>query len=650
MKGKKIAAVFLAVIMLTGIISSGLSASAILTVETQYSYDAANPSWLKDMIIKEDMTSIGGMSERVEFQAKAKYPYRETAESFSEEISYYKMLYTLDENMANAAYLYLLDLAESFAQSAGSGYSDEFIRSYLESLGIVYPSGNAGNSTETKIVARAFFAIVSKDDGYVVSKGAGLYEAFTAYLSTLLGVSGNSIIKFDSDANLSSLKEYVLAACKYVLFSAGYSVSADTPEEEVYRLIAIMTIRAQGISIDSATASFSEIKNKYLCAMMCKIYGVSIDTASFESAAESSKLDFYMLQLIGKKNGVTVKDSLSYDEAFKLVCEKTDYFNIEKGEFYADIYEYDVPLKYKRGTIWIYPQTLGVTSESDGTSVSVSINGSKVRENYYSEVKLDSEKSGETVMINVDYTDANGKKSSSSYKLNVIQGSSSVVQQNTVSKALSGVKDVVQQVLEELGMDSSIAGIVKNIPFELPQRFLNITSLLIPNFGSGSAGSGFLQKLFGYAFGNDSNVDSDKIGGVGGLDSFNGSNSALSMDFTVNGANVNNFNAEPITNPTPVINPADSLVIQDNSPEYPPLQIADNGNFNWFKELMSDTPTVIVLCAVLVAAFVVCFMLFSQLLKGRVKESGDVKRSGKREKNEKVKKVKKVKKEKKEKK
>lgn len=619
MKGKKIAAVLLIAVMLMSILSCGFSAFAILTVETQYAYDAANLSWLKDLIIKEDMTSIGGMTEKTEFQAKSKYPYRETAESFSEEISYYQILYTLDENMANVAYLYLLDIAESLASSsAAANYSDEFIRSYLESIGIVYPSGEAGNSTETKIVARAFFAVISNDDGYVVSRGTGLYEAFTAYLSTLLGVSGGAILKFDGDGDLSDLKEYVLAACKYVLFAAGYNVDANTPENEVYRLLAIMMIRAQGISIDSGTATFEEIKNKYLCAMMCKIYGVSADSASFDGAVKNGNLDFYMLQLIGKKNGVTVKDTVSYSEAFKLVCENTHYFDLEKGEFYADIYEYDVPLRYKRNAIWIYPQTLGVTSASDGTTVAVSINGSRVRENYYSEVKLDPSKAGETVIISVEYTEG-GKKISSSYQLNIIQGASSIVQPGTVSQALASVSDVVQKVLDEMGNNPSIGGIVKNIPFELPERFLNVSSLLLPSFGTDSSGIGFLQRLFGYVRGNDSNVGTDKIGGVGGLDSFNSSDSALSMDFNKNNADVGNLQFSPLPGQAE-IKPADSFVIPNEKPGYP-QQTVINDNGNWFKDLISDIPTVIVLSVVLVLTFGVCFVLFNQLIKGHNENS-----------------------------
>jgi hypothetical protein len=150
-----------------------------------------------------------------------------------------------------------------------------------------------------------------------------------------------------------------------------------------------------------------------------------------------------MLQLIGKEYGISVKDSITYNQAFALVCEKTDYFNLEEGEFYADIYEYDVKLSYKRETIWLYPQTLGTTNESDGTKVNVFINGNDVRDNYYVDVRIDSDKTVVPVIIKVEFTDAEGEKSTSSYKLNVYQGTKEPPQTGTISDSLTGVKDVV---------------------------------------------------------------------------------------------------------------------------------------------------------------------------------------------------------------
>ena len=255
MKFKKLTAIFLTALIFITALSAGINAAALVMCETQYSYDKADMSWLKDLIIKEDMTSIGGLSKRNTYTPKAKYPYRETAASFKEEVAYYQALYTLDEDMANVIYLYMLELTKSFADSVNvTEYSDEFIKDYLESLGIVYPSGSE-NSEETKIVARALFALITNDEDFTVKRGTGLYEAFTDYFSDITGVNVSSIIKFDQDGNLTGLKEYVLAACRFMLYQAGYDVDKDTSEKEVYRLVAIMIPIAQ--AADSAVAELA---------------------------------------------------------------------------------------------------------------------------------------------------------------------------------------------------------------------------------------------------------------------------------------------------------------------------------------------------------------------------------------------------------
>ncbi len=611
MKLKRLTAVMLTVVMLFTMLSCGLNALAVVMCETQYVYDSANMSWLKDLIVKENMSSVGGLSQRNTIVAKAEYPYRATPQSFSEEIAYYQAIYTLDEDMANVIYLYMLEMVKSFTSANTKNYSDEFIKAYLEKIGIVYPQ-NSANDDETKIVARALFSIITADEKFKVEPRTGLYEAFMDYASKLIGVDINALLRFDADSDISDLKQYAVAMCKYLLHNMGYKIDKDTEDAEVFRLIAISTIKAQGISIDSSTATFEEIKNKYLCAMMCDMYGVSIDTAGFAKAVEMNGLSFYMLQLIGKESGITVKDTLTYNEAFNLVCEKTDFFDLEEGEFYADIYEYDIKLNYKRSTIWLYPQTLGTTNTDEGTVVDVKINGNDVRENYYVDVAIDKDKDVVPVVVTVEYTEKSGKKISSSYKLNIYQGAAEPATGSTISDALSGVKDVVENLLGEVGSDSSIADLVANIPFELPTRILGLASLFVPAFDGLSQGIGYITQLFGYSKDNDSNVDKDDIGGVGGLDAFNpDSDSSQSMDF--GSVNIGNLQIKPNPNNTPVFQPADSIVIPNQPTEQEPV-VRDG---NWFDELMNDSGAVIIIVLILVLTFGICLTLFLLILNSR---------------------------------
>ena len=98
--------------------------------------------------------------------------------------------------------------------------------------------------------------------------------------------------------------------------------------------------------------------------MLSKKYGVSVDPDRMASALDNGSLPFYMLQLIGRDYGVSVReDNCTYEEAFALVAENTGVFDMEDGEFYADIDQYELTLNYQRSSIWIYP-TAFVPAES----------------------------------------------------------------------------------------------------------------------------------------------------------------------------------------------------------------------------------------------------------------------------------------------
>ena len=324
-----------------------------------------------------------------------------------------------------------------------------------------------------------------------------------------------------------------------------------------------------------------------------------------------------------KENGISVSSSLSYEDAFKLVCEKTEFFNLEEGEFYADIYEYDVKLDYKRDKIWIYPETMGVTSESDGTTVSVVINGEKVRENYYNQVSLDSSKSQQTVTIVVEYKDKTNSVKSSSYKLNIFQGTETPVANNTISDALSGMQGIVENVLGDMNFDGSLSEIVANLPFSLPERVLSIASLLMPKFDLSSIGGGFLQKLFGYSKDDDSNVNTDQIGGVGGLDSYlNSGSSSQSMNFNSFDINLDNAGQLNTNGTETTTNPANTLVIGNETTTNPQSLSVSGQEDNWFRQLTGDTKTIIVLALALVVTFGACLALFLQIFKEKGYKKG----------------------------
>ncbi len=244
---------------LLGPLTAGLQAFAVIGADTQYSYDSNDPAWLSDIIVKEDMATVESLATRSTLEPVAEYPYDHTADSFKSEIEYYEKLYTLDPALSNSAYLYIMQAASQMnGAAAADSYSDEYIRSYLTRTGIVWPEG--GNETEHAVAARALFSFLTANPQYTVTPGAGLYDVFTTYLSQMVGADVSSILAYDADATLSNMEEYVLAASKYTLYRKGYDVNANTGADETYRLMSVMSIREQGITVDAATATTDEIK------------------------------------------------------------------------------------------------------------------------------------------------------------------------------------------------------------------------------------------------------------------------------------------------------------------------------------------------------------------------------------------------------
>ena len=298
------------------------------------------------------------------------------------------------------------------------------------------------------------------------------------------------------------------------------------------------------------------------------------------------------------------------------------YFNLEEGEFYADIYEYDVSLNYKRDRIWLYPQTLGVTSESEGTTVNVLINDKDVRENYYVSVDIDKDAEMVPVIITVEYTDKTGARISSSYKLNIYQGKREVVQGSTVSGAMDSVKEYIDQVLSDIDMDASIVDMVLNAPFELPDRILNIATLMLPSFSSGGTGMNFISMLLGYSK-DESDPDDGSLGGAGILDALDkedvssdgSSSSGGSFTGQLNLGNLS-INNNGFVKP---IKPADTVVVPDAGIQYPDNNIEDDEN--WLTDLMSDPLSLVLCIIILISIFVICLALFMRLLAVRAEKA-----------------------------
>ncbi len=488
MSKKKLLFKVICVALCVALLSAELFASAaILPFETQYDYDEADIAWLTDLVIKEDMTTVEGMAQRVTLVPEPEYPYTETPESFKKDVDYFVSLYNLDAGSQRAGYIYFFEILNANSVLLAADVSDAEVKEYLEGMGIDCPE-NPGS--DELVMARALFvALVTGAYGAnSFTAGADLEEAVVAYLASITGMNMSTLGEWMPGGTVLSLDEYILAASKLTLWSNGYDVSRDTSEDEVYRLMAVMTIKAQGISVDS-DSSFDSLKAKYVAALLGKKYSVVIDSAKLAAHLENGTTAFYMLQLLGKKGGLSVREeNASYEEAFRLVAENTHAFDVSNDDFYADIYNYSAKLSSRRSTLWIYP-----TAYATDTSYTciVSVNGVPVKNNYYNEIAIDPELPEQDLVITVTAT-GGSLSSKCTYTVHItqgtyagIEGDEPVTTPGTENETFVSGDSIVAGILSSIGVNSVISDILDRAYTSLPTGLSGVVSFIAPTFDGG---------------------------------------------------------------------------------------------------------------------------------------------------------------------
>lgn len=396
-------------------------------VNTQYKYEENDPSWLRQLVIKEDMLSSSGLMSEEVLHPVTKYPYTTDAPHFKAQVEDYIEMYTLDEDSQRAAYLYLLEQIGALNVISDPDVSDKTKAEWLRNHGIIVTEEDE-NDPEKLLMISALYALMKNDFYYVITgkelvipQGTPLEEAVVLYLMALSGNDSELtafLLKFFGTATIGNLDDYIYYTSLMTLYTQGYVSPKEIPtiqRNEVYRRVAIMTIRNAGIAIDSETATTEEIRHKYLAAMLGTRYSVTVDPAALKKALKNATAPYYILQRMAYEDAnLTISQSkYTYEECFKLVLQKTDRFDL-KNEFYSDIYEYDVHLDNIRSNISINPNPISKA----GTSVS--INGVDVANAAYALVELTG-KAKETITIVSRH--AEGKNVETTvYKVNVYQG------------------------------------------------------------------------------------------------------------------------------------------------------------------------------------------------------------------------------------
>lgn len=487
-KRKLLLRVFTVLLCIT-LLSADFFASAVLfTFETQYDYDEADVAWLTDLVIKEDMTTVEGIAQLVDLVPVPEYPYTETPDSFSEDVNYFTSLYNLQSGSSKAGYIYFFEVLNSSSEFLAGDVSDSDIKEYFEAVGIEYPQ-NIGE--DELLIARTLYAamVSGSVSGNIFDGGNGLEEVLISYVAGLSGMDVNSLKEWMPDRNITTLDEYILAASRMSLWSNGYDVSKNTDEDEVYRLVALMTVKSQGITVDS-NLPFEELNLKYIAALLGKKYSVSIDSRKLGDAIENDSVPFYLLQLIGKGNGVSVReDNATFEEAFNIVAENSDVFDVE-NDFYADIFEYELKLSTRTGKLWVYPTAYSTNSSE--YSVMVTVNGVAVNNNYYNQISVPADKEEFDLNIEVVASSVNDS-SKCTYIVHVqqgtyagIEGDEPVTAPGSEDETYVSSDSLVSGILAGLGVNPVIESILNNSYPSLPSGLSSIIAYSAPTFGDES--------------------------------------------------------------------------------------------------------------------------------------------------------------------
>ena len=397
-----------------------------LGVQTQYAYSEADVSWIRKLAVKEDMLTPQGIATEAVLHPVTNYPYITDAEHFKAEVDECTKSYTLDEESQKAAYFYLLEQIGALTIISEPTVSNETKADWLRSRGIIVTDEDEKDAERVLLIS-ALYAMMRNDLYYVytgnhyeIPSGTPLEEALVMYIIALTG-RDNSLtafmIKFFGNNSIGSLEDYMYYTSLMALYTNGYVSAREISKldrKEVYRRVAIMTIKSYGLSIDAENASTEELQQKYLTAMLGSQYKVSLDPESLVKSKSNQGVAYYILQRMAKEDSnITINNKkYSYKECFNIVLKKTKRFNLEK-EFYSDIYEYNVYLESNRKNISICPTPLT-------SGAGVTINNKQVAAGEYATVSLKNTEV-QTVNIVCTYT-VNKKSTSSTYKINVHQG------------------------------------------------------------------------------------------------------------------------------------------------------------------------------------------------------------------------------------
>lgn len=457
-------------------------------VTTQYQYSQNNPSWLRQLTVKEDMLSTEGIASEAVLYPITPYPYRTDAPCFKEEVDEYTETFTLDEESRKAAYVYLLNQLGALSLITEPPTDGLSKADWLRNHGIIITEEQE-NDPDCTVMINALYSLMRNDLYYVlkgkhlnIPDGTTLESAVLFYLMALSEKSSTLtafIQKYFGETNIFTLEDYIYYTSLLTLFTNGYVSIVEIPtisRSEVYKRLAVMAIREHGFAVD-ADASEEEIQMKYLASMLGEVYDVSLDPDALIKEVKKDRTAYYIVRrMVYEDASITVSTSkYTYEQAFNIALKQTHRFDLE-NRFYSDITSYKVYLKNFRDSIYVNPNPI----TASGTQIK--INNTKVENARYYKVLLTKDN-----MQNIDIAVTNktgNQKQTTHYTISVYQGTAPaeksdltgfIESMGNVSIA-EPVKNVVETVIDALGEPVSLMNEELPEMYHLAQKTLTLNA------------------------------------------------------------------------------------------------------------------------------------------------------------------------------
>ncbi len=393
----------------------------ILPGHTQFPTKNYSKAWLDNVIIRDGSTAITA----VKLTPKPDYPYSETYESFSTEVSRFAKLHDLNETTVGTAYYELINAFYYMVTAMGMTDKTSSMKSYLEDYGIAVPT--KPNATEKAEIA-GVYAVLKYNAPYVLyekdvtlPKGTTLEGAEVALISELMDVFLPSGIN-----TVNGLA--VQAAKTHVEEFPEIPISENPSNSEVFHWSKVLTAASNEYEVpmtpygDTSAAQREYVDYAYYASIFDKIYDdIHVNPtklAAADASGDPTATQKVVLGAMLDSKGVAYAPEAPCEQLFSLACD-AGCFELDP-EFYSDVFEYEALVPAACTQLWFTPFALASQLGGSDENVSLYLDGKALKPSGTAYVDLDPNRIQQTVELVSRYDDGINPVQQAVYHFNVV--------------------------------------------------------------------------------------------------------------------------------------------------------------------------------------------------------------------------------------